>query len=158
LGDRVALAISLLCDNEGVTIIALVVAFALAYQRAWIVLTGWIAAIAGGSGLDWLLKHIIRRPRPVGADRFLRGDSFSFPSGHARESLLVFPMLAYILGRFGAPARRHPGIAMTTAAVLFLLVGWSRLYLGVHYLTDVVAGFAVGTLWVVACTAAIEMA
>jgi membrane-associated phospholipid phosphatase len=158
LGDRLAIAVSFIGGPESMTFIAVVVALVLVYRRAWIVLTGWVAAFAGGSVLDWLLKRIIRRPRPVGADRFLHGDSFSFPSGHAMGSLIGFAMLAYVLVMFWPPARRHPVVVMSVAAVLFLLVGWSRLYLGVHYLSDVVAGFAAGTIWVTACIAAIEMA
>jgi undecaprenyl-diphosphatase len=158
LGDRVAIAISFVGGPECMTFIAVAVALVLVYRREWIVLSGWSAAFAVGSVLDWLLKRIIRRPRPVGADRFLHGDSFSFPSGHAMGSLIGFAMLAYVLVRFWPPARRHPVLVMSVAAVLFLLVGWSRLYLGVHYLSDVVAGFAAGTLWVTACMAAIEMA
>ena len=157
-GDRVALAVSFVGGPECMTSIAVIVALALVYFRDWILLAAWAAAFAGGSLLDWLLKQIIRRPRPAGADRFLHGDSFSFPSGHAMGSLIGFAMLAYVLVLYWWPARRHPVVAMCVAAVLFLLVGWSRLYLGVHYLSDVVAGFAAGTLWVAACIASVEMA
>jgi len=157
-GDRVAVVVSYAGGSEAMTIIGLVVAVALARRRAWIMFYGWIAAFAGGGVLDWLLKRIIRRPRPIGADRFLNGFSFSFPSGHSMGSLIGFGMFAYVLITFWPPARRYPGVVVLAAVVLFLLVGWSRLYLGVHYLSDVIAGFAGGIVWLSACVTGIEFA
>jgi undecaprenyl-diphosphatase len=105
-----------------------------------------------------MLKNMIRRPRPVGAERFLHGISFSYPSGHSMGSLIGFAMLAYVLFELWPLAHRHRVVVVIATVVLVLLVGWSRLYLGVHYLSDVIAGFAAGAVWVTACITGLELA
>jgi membrane-associated phospholipid phosphatase len=67
-------------------------------------------------------------------------------------------MLAYLLVELWPPAQRHRTVVVITTVVLVLLVGWSRLYLGVHYLSDVIAGFAAGAVWVTACITGLELA
>lgn len=157
-GDRVGVAISMVGGGTAMAIICVVVALLLARQRWWITLSGWIAAFVGGTVLDWVLKDIIRRPRPVGAERFVHDASFSFPSGHSMGSLVGYGMFAYVLIAYWPPGARHRAAIASAACVLVILVGLSRLYLGVHYLTDVVAGFAAGTLWLAACITGIEIA
>lgn len=129
----------------------------LAARREWILLGGWLAAFAGGGLLDAVLKLVIRRPRPPYAAAFLHHYSWSFPSGHAMESLIGYGMLAYLLIVMipGTPARRL-GIVLCTS-LLVLAIGWSRLYLGVHYFSDVVGGYAAGVLWLSACISGLEV-
>lgn len=157
-GDRIGIFISALGGGESMGVVCLVVAIVFAYRRWWITLAGWIAAFVGGTVLDWALKRIIRRPRPVGAERFLHNFSFSFPSGHSMGSLIGFGMLAYVLIAYWPPGAKHRAAIVIVAAVMVILVGASRLYLGVHYLTDVVAGFAAGTLWLASCVTGLELA
>jgi undecaprenyl-diphosphatase len=157
-GDRIAMGISTVGGPTAMAIIAIVVAIVLASRRWWITLAAWIAALAGGGALDWLLKVIIRRPRPVGAEQFLSGHSFSFPSGHSMGSLVGLGMLAYVLIAFWLPARRHRTLVVAVAFGGVLLIGASRMYLGVHYLSDVIAGFAAGGLWLAACVTGVEIA
>jgi undecaprenyl-diphosphatase len=140
------------------TVIAVIVAVVLAYRRWWIVLMGWVAAFAGGGALDWALKHVIHRPRPTGATAFLYGNSFSFPSGHAMGSLIGYGMLAYLLIAYWPWARRHHVGVMTFTFVLVLVIGLTRLYLGVHFLSDVIGGYAAGAVWLAACVTGIEIA
>ncbi|HKO15135.1 MAG TPA: phosphatase PAP2 family protein [Gemmatimonadaceae bacterium] len=99
-----------------------------------------------------------QRPRPPGAARFLHGASFSFPSGHALGSVIGFGMLAYLLAGFWSPARRHRFLVAATADLLVLAIGLSRLYLVVHYLSDVIAGYAAGLVWLAACITGVEIA
>ena len=157
-GDETALAISTVGGPTSMTIMAIVVAIVLATRRWWITLAGWIAALAGGGALDWLLKEIIRRPRPVGAEQFLQGHSFSFPSGHSMGSIVGLGMLAYVLIAFWPPAQRYRTLVMALALVGVLLIGASRMYLGVHYLSDVIAGYAAGALWLATCVTGLEIA
>jgi undecaprenyl-diphosphatase len=158
LGDQTALVISFLGGPMMMTIIALVVGMILARRGAWLMLSAWLAAFVVGAFLDWMLKNMIRRPRPVGAERFLHGISFSYPSGHSMGSLIGFAMLSYVLFELWPPAHRHRAIVVIATVALVLLVGWSRLYLGVHYLSDVIAGFAAGAVWVTACITGLELA
>ena len=158
LGDQIAVAISFLGGPLIMTIIALVVGMILVRRGAWLMLSVWLAAFVVGAFLDWMLKNTIRRPRPVGAERFLHGVSFSYPSGHSMGSLIGLAMLAYVLFQLWPPAHRHRVVVVIVTVVLVLLVGWSRLYLGVHYLSDVIAGFAAGAVWVTACITGLELA
>jgi undecaprenyl-diphosphatase len=128
----------------------------LARKRKWMMLKGWTAALVGGPIIENILKWSIRRPRPEFAAPLLHGFSYSFPSGHAMNSTIVYGMLAYIFvtlwTRRGAA---KVGIAIFTV-LLVLGIGFSRLYLGVHYLSDVLGGFAVGIVWLAACIALTE--
>jgi undecaprenyl-diphosphatase len=157
LGDRIAVIVTLIGSPVAMAILTVAVAAVLLYRRRWIVLAGWIAANAGGGILDWALKRVIHRPRPIGAAAFLFGTSFSFPSGHAMGSLIGYGMLAYVLIVYWPWARRHFVLVTTTTAILVLAIGLSRLYLGVHFLSDVIAGYAAGGVWLTACVTGVEL-
>jgi undecaprenyl-diphosphatase len=158
LGYRFFSVISLLGSPLVMGVIALLGAAVLVARRRWIVLAGWLAAFAGGGVLDTALKLIIRRPRPEYAAAFLHGQSFSFPSGHAMGSLVGYGMLAYLLIVFWAERRSIRVAVVIAATVLVVGIGFSRLYLGVHYFSDVVAGYAAGVVWLWACISGVEIA
>jgi undecaprenyl-diphosphatase len=157
IGDRIGVAVTTLGSPVVLGILTLLVAAVLAYRRWWIVLAGWLAANTGGGLLDWALKNVIHRARPPGSGVFLYGSSFSFPSGHAMESLIGYGMLAYLLIAFWPPARRHRTAVVIGTAVLVLLIGLSRLYLGVHFLSDVIGGYAAGAVWLATCVTGVEL-
>jgi membrane-associated phospholipid phosphatase len=88
------------------------------------------------------------RPRPLLWPRLIQETSYGFPSGHALGSIVLYGFLAYLL------VRRYPGQGRSIygmAAGLIGAIGFSRLYLGVHYPTDILAGYAVGWLWLMVC-------
>src|SRR5467141_3402878 len=157
-GYAVFNAISLLGSPVTLTILALGVGLLLAARRQWILLGGWLAAFAGGGLLDTVLKLVIQRPRPPYAAAFLHDYSWSFPSGHAMESLIGYGMLAYVLAILWIHRRGARVVVVLGAGVLILAVGISRLYLGVHYFSDVVGGYAAGVLWLSACISGLEVA
>ena len=128
------------------------------WRRDWLMLTGWIVSFAGAGLLSAILKIVIKRPRPAGAAAFLHGDTFSFPSGHALGSLVGFGMVAYLIGSYWLSTRRSRSAITFVAAFLIVSIGISRLYLGVHYFSDVVGGYAAGMLWLSACISGIEIA
>src|ERR1700694_3515040 len=154
---EVFVAISSLASPLVMTVLAVLIAIILALRRSWLLLAGWAAAFVGAGVLDTLLKHIIQRPRPVYAIAILRDHSFSFPSGHAMASLVAYGMIGYLLVTLSAnrwPAR----LAIVSAVgVLVLAIGVSRLYLGVHYFSDVVGGYAAGVVWLSACITGVEI-
>lgn len=156
--DRIGVAVTLAGSPVAMAVLAAIVAAVLAYKRWWITLAGWAAAFAGGGALNWALKRIVHRARPTGSQGFLYGTSFSFPSGHAMGALIGYGMLAYLLVAFWHPARRHRTTILTIAFVLTLLIGISRLYLGVHFLSDVIAGYAAGAVWLAVCVTGVEIA
>ena len=151
-------AITLLGSPVTLTVLALGVGLLLAARREWILLGGWLAAFAGGGLLDDVLKHVIQRPRPPYAAAFLHHYSWSFPSGHAMGSLIGYGMLAYVLTVLWIHHRGTRLLLVLGAALLIGAVGLSRLYLGVHYFSDVVGGYAAGLLWLSACISGLEVA
>jgi len=151
-------AISLLGSPVTMSVLALGVALLLAVRRQWILFGGWLAAFAGGGLLDEGLKLVIRRPRPPYAAAFLHHASWSFPSGHAMGSLIGYGMLAYVLVVLWIHPRRTQISVVLGAALLIGAIGLSRLYLGVHYFSDVVGGYAAGLLWLSACISGLEVA
>ena len=158
LGYHIASTLSLVGSPVAMAALAVAIALLLARRRWWIILAGWAAAFAGAGVLDWALKIVIRRARPTGAEAFLHGESFSFPSGHAMGSLVGFGMLAYVVLAYWPATRRHVRTVVVAAAVLILAIGLSRLYLGVHYFSDVVGGYAAGLVWLAACVSGVEVA
>ncbi len=102
--------------------------------------------MAGATVLDLVLKHAFHRTRPVpffGASP----DSYSFPSGHALSSLCFYGALASILS--ARTSRRDMRLFIWMVAVLLIgSVGFSRIYLGVHYPSDVIAGYCAALVWV----------
>ncbi len=109
------------------------------------------ATVAGAVGLYNLVKHLVGRPRPPPAIWIGHFSGASFPSGHAAQSTACYVTLALIVGA-GRPPRVKIAVC-AAAALVVLAVGASRIYLGAHWLTDVLAGYALGAAWVaVVCT------
>lgn len=115
----------------------------------------WVAVI--GSGLiNTVLKLTFNRPRPdVFPWRTQHVGLASFPSGHAMTSMVVYGTLAFLIGRL-APTRLLRRLTWALAALVVVLVGLSRLYLGVHYPSDVLAGFVIGGAWAIICALGME--
>ena len=101
---------------------------------------------AGGKLLNTVLKLAYNRPRPSIVEAVTDVYSASFPSGHAMSSMVVFSCVAYLVGRL-EPKRSVKYTLWIFAAVLIIAVGISRMYLGVHYPSDVIAGYAAGLAW-----------
>jgi undecaprenyl-diphosphatase len=131
---------------EAVALLGVLVAVLLARRRQWLLLGTWVAAVVGSAILNRLLKELFARPRPFFEHPLLIETSYSFPSGHAMESLVVYGMLAYF-AVLALKTWRAQVAVIFAAALLVLLIGVSRMYLGVHYFSDVAAGYAAGGLW-----------
>jgi len=109
-----------------------------------------LLAVAGGAALEMLLKVGFARPRPELVSHLVDVNSFSFPSGHATMATITYLTLGVLL----ASAQQHRRMKLYLLAVatfLTLLVGISRIYLGVHYPTDVLAGWCIGAAWAALC-------
>ena len=138
-------AISLLGYN--VLIVEMVIAFVVFAKLRWRRAAVWLAvAMTGALLLDLALKYAYHRPRPT-AFFGVAPASYSFPSGHALCSLCFYGVLAGLLSaRIKSTAWRVA--VWTAAAVLIVAIGLSRIYLGVHYPSDVLAGYLAATVWV----------
>ena len=112
-----------------------------------------LAAIPGGLVLAGLLKLVYARPRPVLVPHLVDVTSSSFPSGHATDSAIVYLTLAALLART-VPERAQRLYIIGAAILLILLIGVSRIYLGVHWPSDVLAGWTIGAAWALACSLA----
>lgn len=137
--------------------LAVVVVLILGVTRKPALLAGWVTAVAGGGVLDETAKLLVRRPRPPFAALYIDGASYSFPSGHAVNSMLAYGMLAYLLIRW-IHRRGVSTLIVAAAALLILAIGFSRLYLGVHYFSDVVGGYAIGGFWLSVSVTGTEIA
>jgi len=114
-----------------------------------------VVATLGGILLNNLLKAGFGRPRPQIFDWGTHVVSTSFPSGHAMSAAVVYGTVAYLAARL---QRRHLHRVLTLlcVAILILLIGASRVYLGVHYPSDVIAGIMIGLAWAAFCMATLE--
>jgi undecaprenyl-diphosphatase len=113
----------------------------------------YLIAVAGGGLLNLGLKHWFGRIRPE--DSLVVEQGFSYPSGHAMGSLIYYGFLAYLVLRSqrGNPLKILLG---SSFIAITLFIGFSRIYLGVHYPSDVLAGFSAGIVWLLLCIAGRE--
>ena len=141
---RVMFAISFM-GSSGLIASALL-AFALFRHFEWRRAAIWlVVTLAGALVLDLTLKFAFHRPRPVPLFGAIP-HSFSFPSGHSLFSFCFYGVLAGLLaGRVRSMSARV--LIWLVAALLVLAIGLSRIYLGVHYPSDVIAGYLAGTIW-----------
>lgn len=152
-GETIFVWVSYLGEQVVVVVLA-IGAIVLAVRRDWRHLAVLMVTCGGGALLNGALKLGFHRARPVYASEFHEA-SWSFPSGHAMDSLIVYGLAAYWIGaRF--PRARRPAIA--AAAIVVAAIGIARIYLGVHYLSDVIAGYLGGFVWLVCCITGYEFA
>ena len=109
-----------------------------------------VVAIAGGAVLSTLLKLGFARPRPELVSHLVSVDSFSFPSGHATMATVTYLTLGVLLARV-QKRRRIKIYLISVALILAILIGLTRIFLGVHWPTDVIAGWCIGTAWALGC-------
>ena len=136
----------------GPTVLAIAVALTcgfLAIRRLWLTMWLVLGGTVTGSIAVALAKALVARPRPDLTDHLVTISSASFPSGHAANSAIIYLTIATILMQIveGRAARSYVLIA---AALLVVAIGCSRVYLGVHWPSDVLAGWSFGTLWAIA--------
>jgi len=119
-------------------------------DREWRAGAMLAASVAGSTALYNIFKRIIERPRPPAKDALGSYTHWSFPSGHATQCMAFFAMLLVLLYFASRPGLRLWAIL---AAAVVLMVGGSRIYLGAHWFTDVLGGYALGGAWVALLTA-----
>lgn len=116
----------------------------LAWRRAWAAAAYWAIALLGARACVVALKFGLQRHRPASIYSGL--ESYSFPSGHATSSMVTYGFLAFLICLRQPWRVRVPVLALTSVAVV--AIGLSRLYLGMHWLSDVAAGFVLGLAWI----------
>jgi undecaprenyl-diphosphatase len=134
-------------------------AFAAVYLR--LVTRRWRPPLLllGNLGGVWLLnlvlKSLYQRARPT-IHHLVEVGGYSFPSGHAMSTSAFYGMIGYLLWNAYRRKWRGAWVFPAGAVLLAATVGWSRVYLGVHFFTDVLAGYAAGGLWLLVCLALYE--
>jgi len=121
-------------------VILLIMTLSRKVRAAWF----FIIALFAGQSLSLLFKYLLVRSRPDTAHALIEQGGYSFPSGHAMGSVVFYGMLGYFLCTLLVRHRHHILVTLSTVAVI-ALIGISRLYLGVHWLSDVVAGWIMGS-------------
>ena len=114
-----------------------------------------LVATFGGLALNLILKLFFNRPRPHVIVWGTNAVSSSFPSGHAMSATIVYSTVAYLAARLFTHAWQR-WLIMLVAAVVIVMISASRLYLGVHYPSDVLAGAIIGLSWAAFCMATLE--
>jgi membrane-associated phospholipid phosphatase len=148
-------ALTIIGTPVGLAIIAVLVAIPLLWKRrfrwaSYLLLT----SITGGL-LNLQLKAYFARARPELAEALRGAHGYSFPSGHAMGSAVVFGALAYLAFRL-LHQWRWRALAIALSFTMIVAIAASRIYLGVHWISDVAAGIAAGAIWVTATTVAYE--
>ncbi len=139
--------ISLIGSPVAMAIVCALLALALlraGRQRAAIVCV--LTAALGGL-LNTGIKELVHRPRPPGAEKFLHGHNWSFPSGHAMGSLIGYGMLSYCALAYLPVSLAARRTIVAVCAVIVVAVGVGRVALGVHYRGDVFGGWIIGAVW-----------
>jgi undecaprenyl-diphosphatase len=144
-GDAILVLITELGDSSVIAIVTVGVLAWLAARRSWRGAAYWLGAVAFGQIVSIGIKLLLERPRPV-TGLYEGVSRYSFPSGHAAMSVVTYGFLAVLIARRMPP--RYRWIAYSSAGVLVAAIDASRLYLGAHWLSDVVAGTSVGLAWI----------
>lgn len=144
--DTLMIAVTELGDPQVLLAVILVALVWFVAHRLWLTTGYWLAAIGLAELLEKLLKLTLHRPRP--GVMYEGIEQYSFPSGHATMNAVVYGWLAFLLCR-DAQGRMRTAVALVSGT-LVMLIALSRLYLGAHWLSDVVGGLAFGMAWVAA--------
>lgn len=142
--DQVMVFITELGDRQVIVAVVVAVLGALCWQRHWHAALHWLAATAFGALLTQALKQVLQLPRPVAI--YEGTSAYSFPSSHATLSMVTYGFLAVLIARTLPVSTRW--IPYAAAGALIMAISVSRLYLGVHWLSDVLGGLALGLSWV----------
>lgn len=151
--DKVMLVITKLGSASFYSVFATFILLILVIRKRKIEASWLLVCLLGGNILNEALKHIFMRARPE-LFRVITETGYSFPSGHAMVALCFYGMLAFLIAR-KRPLWQERFVIFLIAGIFIAAIGTSRIYLGVHYPTDVLAGFTAGTTWLTFCIASL---
>lgn len=153
---RVARAVTFFGSTAFLTAASIAVALFFVCRRYWYRLLAFVLTMGGGGLLNVLLKHIFQRQRPVFENPLVTLSSFGFPSGHTMGSTLFYGSIALSVAMYAKHWRTRV-LALLIAFLIIVLIGFTRIYLGAHYLSDVMGAMAAGVAWLAACETAVEI-
>ena len=142
--EKIFLSFTMLGEALFVIILSVIISLLLwHWRKKWQIISMW-TAIVGSEVTTYILKLIVDRARP--SDALILEHSASFPSGHATIAIAFYGFLAYLLLR---EIKKYRALTLVVSIIIILAIGFSRLYLGVHYLSDVLVGYLIGVVWLV---------
>jgi membrane-associated phospholipid phosphatase len=147
---------SALASTSTVCILSSLVGSVLLWKRLWYRLLELVLVVAGGMLLNVLLKNLFDRARPGWADPVMALTDPSFPSGHTMMATIMYGFMAIYL-MLAIASWRWRALILAATILLVFMVALSRMYLGAHYLSDVLAAMAAGMAWLALCLTAVEM-
>lgn len=142
--DRLAYVVSAL-GAEILAVLMVVILILFGWQRRWGAVVSLLVVVVGAQMLNNVLKDWFHRTRPAPLEGLIPAQAFSFPSGHAMVAASFYLFVGYLAWQILTGRTRI--VCAGFLVMVALLIGLSRLYLGVHYLTDVVAGYIAGVAW-----------
>jgi len=154
--SRIMIILTQLGGWKVITIGSLIITVYLLLKRRIDYLVSYVVAIFGGNLLFLILKMVIHRVRPISEASLTGVEGWSFPSGHAVMSVMFYGIVTYFIVRSIRSWKLRVFIVMTAMFLIFL-IGFSRIYLQVHYLSDVIAGYVGGLFWLTICLTGLEI-
>jgi len=154
LTQQVFAALTHLADTATLTVLCIGMAIALVARGRRGLALGWVVALAGNGLLNQSLKQIVGRARPLEPHNLVHAAGLSFPSGHSSGAVVAYGMLGYLALQLLPQRWQLP--TLLAVVTLAFTVGASRLFLRVHFASDVLAGFASGAAWLALCITGIE--
>ena len=148
--DALAVGLSRLGDPAGTTAVGVAGVLAFCFHRRFLDAAVSAATLLGGAVLSVVLKQVFQHPRPDLIVSIAPETGFSFPSAHALVAVCLYGHLAALLV-IEEPAKAWRWACAMILSLVAIGIGWSRLYLGVHWLSDVVAGGLVAVFWIACC-------
>jgi undecaprenyl-diphosphatase len=152
---RLFRTVTRLGDGDARTLVGFAATLWLAWKRRWVAALICAGSMLLNNRLVDELKLAFERPRPAFEGAKYVAGGWSFPSGHAAGAMFAYGFVAYLVVRFGAGRWRWPVVA--GLGLVILGVGFSRMYLGVHYLSDVLGGFALSLATLAAWVTLLEL-
>ena len=152
---RAAQIISWLGSVAFLTVASVVAALVFLRKRWFDAILGLALTMLGGGLLNMLLKQLFQRQRPVFEAPIVNLTSFAFPSGHTMGATLFYMFIAAVVA-YAMKSQRIRVLAFASAFTLIATIGMTRIYLGAHFVTDVVGAIVAGTAWLAFCWTAVE--
>ena len=152
---QTARAVSLFGSVAFLTVASFVAALVFLRKRWFDAILGLALTMLGGSLLNMLLKQLFQRQRPVFETPLVDLKTFAFPSGHTMGATLFYMFLAAVVA-YAMKSRRMAALAFAGALLLIGLIGLTRIYLGAHFVSDVIGAIVAGVAWLAFCWTAVE--
>jgi membrane-associated phospholipid phosphatase len=134
-------------DARVIIVLAISAAIVLLRHHRFAYVAGLFTSIAGSFTFSYLLKLVVARGRPLPSLAAIDAPGYSFPSLHAACAMAMYGFLAFMIWKLLRPSQ-HRIPLIVAIGILVTLIGFSRLYLGVHYPSDVIVGYIIGTFFV----------